>query len=194
MTRRWVIFSLLLVVGATVCADTPRPRRAPRNKDGEYNCTIGGYVTGNGNAVVSGGKVSITATGLKGDDGSSGDLTVSNLALTRDNHFSGTGTVLNRSATFSGRIDVPDDIREHAIKGVRLVATFKSSSGQYGRVIGWVQAYADGPAPNDDDKTPPPSTRPSRPAPGGGTPRPPRTDDDDDDRRAPNRARPRTGR
>lgn len=181
MYRQWIRFVLLVaVVCTTLGADTPRPRRM-RDKNAQYNCRIGGYVTGEGKATVSTSKATISASGLKLDGGGTGDLLFEGLTLTRDNHFSGTGTVVGTTVDVEGRIDQPDDYKETAIKGVRLTATFKNAQGQYGRVVGWVQAYADGPAPSDQPRQPPGSTRPgsgprSGPQP---QPRPPRDDDED---------------
>jgi hypothetical protein len=149
MLRRAFILILLAGVATTVIA---KSRGTPRPKDGDYNFTVAGYVHGSGVGTVGAERLKLTADVTAGD-GAKGELNAANLVL-RNNHFSGTGNVLGEQVTFEGRIDVPSDETERAIRGVRLVCLVKTNDGRYAKLIGYIpsQAQARDKIDDDDDR------------------------------------------
>jgi hypothetical protein len=148
MLRRHPILSfatvVLIVLGVIVWAkDQPRP------STGDYNLSVAGFAKGTGTATVAGTSLSLQAT-IVSEKGEKGQLSASGLTIDK-NHFKGTGTVLGQSATFKGRLDVPDSVDETAIKGVRLVCTVATADGRYLRLAGFIPAQAQAPDPVDDD-------------------------------------------
>jgi len=142
------IVSIVLVGLVAVLALGPTPAAGkPRATAGDYAVAVAGAFKGSGTAKVTGNTVTInaTVTDLKG---ATGALTFS-VTLKKQNHFNVTGMVIGQTATFTGRLDVPDDQKERAIKGVRITSTFKTADGRYGKIIGWVPN--DRRFPNDDN-------------------------------------------
>jgi hypothetical protein len=138
---------MVLVGLLAVSAFAPTPAAGkPRATAGTYTLAVAGGFKGQGTANVTGNTVTInaTVTDLKGVTGA---LTFS-VTLKKQNHFNVTGTVIGQTATFTGRLDVPDDQKERAIKGVRITCTLKTADGRYGKIIGWVPN--DKRFPNDD--------------------------------------------
>jgi hypothetical protein len=139
------ILALLTLIWLTipVIAERGRPS-GPRPKDGNYTLTIAGFIRTNGEVggtTVLGDQVNLEARVVSNRTGQSGMLSAPNLKL-NGSHFSGDGSVLGQGARFNGRIDFPDSDKEHAIRGVRLVCTVKTTSGDYARLIGYVPALA----------------------------------------------------
>lgn len=128
-------------------ADRALAKGKPRPSQGGYTFTVAGYVTGKGNATVAGTSISLQSnvTTASGDKG----LLVCNLTL-KQNHFSGTGTVMGKAATFRGRVDAPDIDDETAIRGVRLACTV-AVDGQYARVVGFIPDQAEARDRIDDE-------------------------------------------
>jgi hypothetical protein len=137
MYRKALILLLLAACATTVIA---RSRSKPREKEGDYNFTVAGYVRGTGTATVSGERIKLQAN-VTTDDGATGELNASSLTL-KSNHFSGTGNLMGEQATFEGRLDVPDNDYEKAIRGVRLACMVKTPAGRYAKLIGYIPSQA----------------------------------------------------
>ncbi|HSI32314.1 MAG: hypothetical protein ACAI43_09640 [Phycisphaerae bacterium] len=143
MIPRWllkftVIGAMLVSLSSDAAPGPKKPR--PRSKDGSYTLTVAGAVKGNGNGTVTGNELKIDADVVT-EGGAKGTMTAT-LKLS-NNHFDGPGTVMGQPATFKGRVDQPPaDTTERELKGVRLTCTFKTASGEYGRVIGNLPAPA----------------------------------------------------
>jgi hypothetical protein len=105
---------------------------APAN----YNIKIAGFVQGSGQAQLNGSSLSITAT-VSQDGGPQCGFTASNLTIDATSHFRGAGTVLGQPITIGGRLDDPQE-SETLLKTRRLVGTFFTADGSYGRVVGYV--------------------------------------------------------
>jgi hypothetical protein len=105
---------------------------APAN----YNIRIAGYVQGSGQAQLNGLNLSITAT-VSQDGFPQGAFTATNLAVDASSHFRGSGTALGQPITIGGRLDDPQE-NETQLKTRRLVGTFFTAGGLYGRVVGYV--------------------------------------------------------
>jgi hypothetical protein len=146
MLRR--ILPILILLALVGLHPDAQGRGKPRAKEGDYNINVGGYVSGNGVAVVSSGKVKLQANVVNSESGAGGELNASNLTL-NGAHFTGTGNILGEQFIFRGRLDFPDPDEEKAIKGVRLVGTFHSADyKKYGRVVGFIPALANAPDPD----------------------------------------------
>lgn len=146
MDRILRILALLTLVWMTipVIADRDGHRHGPRPKDGNYNLTIAGFIRSSGEvsgSTVAGDQVNLQAGVVSAATGEKGTLTAIGLKLDGQ-YFTGDGTVMGESATFNGRIDFPDSEKERAIRGVRLVCTVKTASGNYARLVGYVPALA----------------------------------------------------
>jgi hypothetical protein len=148
MVRKLLILVSLVTFSMVAVADSV-PRGKPRQREGDYNLTVGGDYVGQGTSVVGGDRVKLTAN-VKGPAGSS--ILNANCTI-NGTHFSGTGNVNGNAAVFKGRLDAPDDDQERAIKGVRLVCTFTVTGDgvekTYGRIVGYIPAQA---AAEDDDR------------------------------------------
>src|SRR5258705_8469656 len=70
MYRKAFILLLLAACATTVIA---RSRSKPRQKEGDYNFTVAGYVHGSGTATVSGERIKLQAN-VTTDDGGTGEL------------------------------------------------------------------------------------------------------------------------
>ena len=101
-----------------------------------YRIKIAGYVQGSGQAQLSGSSLSLSAT-VSQDGGSQGAFSATNLTIDASSHFRGTGTALGQSVTIGGRLDDPQE-NETQLKTRRLVGTFFTANGSYGRVVGYV--------------------------------------------------------
>jgi hypothetical protein len=137
MYRKALILLLLATCATTVIA---RARSKPREKEGDYNFTVAGYVRGSGTATVGGERIKLQAN-VTTEDGANGELNASNLTL-KNNHFSGSGNLMGEQATFEGRLDVPDNDYEKAIRGVRLSCLVKTPGGRYAKLIGYIPSQA----------------------------------------------------
>ena len=96
---------------------------------GSYKITFKGCFTGTGNAAVSATKVNINAD-ITDQNGNTSHIVI-HLPL-EDRGFAGTDTILGHSATFSGRVDPPDNTLPHA----RLGCTIVLDSGATARFTG----------------------------------------------------------
>jgi len=153
MKRNLAILFLLML--AMVLPADAKPKGKPRQRDGSYNVSIGGYLKGDGNATVTGDQLQIQIN-VMSDDGAKGLLNAPNLTIV-GTHFSGSGTFQSQKVIFDGRVDAPDDDVEHGIKGVRLTAVVKTLDSKYSRLIGYIPAFAKAPDPpppplDDEDR------------------------------------------
>jgi hypothetical protein len=145
MNRILRILALLTLVWMTIPVVAERGHRGgPRPKDGNYSLTIAGFIRSNGDtpgSTVAGNQINLQARVVSTKNGQAGNLSAIGLKLV-DKYFSGDGTVLGEPARFTGRIDFPDSDKERAIRGVRLVCTVKTASGNYARLVGYIPALA----------------------------------------------------
>lgn len=125
---------LLVMAFALAASATAIAKGKPRPKEGDYPLSVAGVVKGTGYATISGTKLKIQADVTDGA-GRNGNIDAGNLTI-RKNDFNGSGSVMGQAATFTGRIDQPSDADERALRGVRLVCTFKTADGRYGRIVG----------------------------------------------------------
>ena len=152
---------LLLVVLAITVAPTSnaKSRGKPRKSDGTYTLNVAGFVAGQGSAQVTPNvdvKLTLNVTAVRG--GAAGQVSVT-LPLNGAGRFQGDGTILGQPAFFEGRLDVPDDDKERAIRGVRLVCRLRSGT-QYASIVGFIPELADardsidnGEDDNSDDRS-----------------------------------------
>jgi hypothetical protein len=143
MKRNLAILSLLLL--ALVLPADAHPKGKPRQRDGNYNVSVGGYLKGEGTATITGDQLAIQIS-VTSDDGLKGPLNAPNLTIV-GTHFSGSGTFQSQKVSFEGRVDAPDDTVEHGIKGVRLSAVVKTADARYSRLVGFIPALAKAPDP-----------------------------------------------
>jgi hypothetical protein len=104
-----------------------------------YNVLVRGDFTGGGTANASSASVSVSAQ-VTDSTGATGTLTLS--APVVNQRFSGSGSVLGQTVTFSGRID-PADVtaaKGSVLRSPRLVGTFSTQTGRFGRVAGQTSA------------------------------------------------------
>jgi hypothetical protein len=151
MKRKFAILAVFLLA-AMLPADA-RPRGKPRQRDGNYNVSIGGYLKGDGTATINGDHLAIQIS-VTSEDGLKGLLNAPNLTII-GTHFSGSGTFQSQKVSFDGRVDAPDDEVERGIKGVRLSAVVKTADARYSRLVGYIPALAkavDPPPPPDDSE------------------------------------------
>jgi hypothetical protein len=111
----------------------PGPPSAPIRIRGAYNVTFAGDVRGTGLAVVSAKDVKINAT-LKAASGGAAVFSATFPLDPSGYRFKGDGTLDGKSANVSGRMD-PDD-GAAVPRSCRLCATFTSSTGALGRLVG----------------------------------------------------------
>ena len=150
--KRNLAILLVLLLAMVLPADA-KPKGNPRQRDGSYNVSVGGYLKGEGNATVSGDQLQIQIN-VTSDDGAKGSLDAPNLTIV-GTHFSGSGTFQSQKVIFDGRVDAPDNDIEHVIKGVRLTAVVKTLDSRYSRLVGYIPAFAkapDPPPPSDEDR------------------------------------------
>jgi hypothetical protein len=139
MKRILSILGVLLV--ATLASQPGVAGAKQRNGNGNYNLLIGGMFKGTGSASIAGNKIRFEGN-VTDIDGVNGELNCT-VQLKKDNHFiSDTGNVNGKKAAFAGRLDTPDEVNERAIRGVRVICTFRTEDGRYGKIMGWI--------PNDD--------------------------------------------
>ncbi|MDB5324386.1 MAG: hypothetical protein JWN40_6017 [Phycisphaerales bacterium] len=150
MKRNLAILALLLL--ALMLPADANPKGKPRQREGNYNVSIGGYLKGDGMATIAGDQLAIQIN-VMSEDGAKGPLSAPNLTIV-GTHFSGSGTFQSQKVSFEGRVDAPDNDVERGIKGVRLSAVVKTADARYSRLVGYIPALAkvvDPPPPNDDD-------------------------------------------
>lgn len=121
----------LLVTVVLMSAATWSAAGPPAHDTGAYDVRVRGRYTGEGHAAVGAHSVTITAR-VKDEDGNEGTLVAPNLRVQKG-RFSGAGTIMGKSVTLSGRIDVPDG---ELVKVARLTCTYTTSDGQRGRAVG----------------------------------------------------------
>ena len=80
---------------------------ADSTTDGHYMVYVRGAWSGQGDATVSGGTVTITAT-VRSGSGQTGSLVISSLPIDGSNHFNGTGTIIGVAIKVDGRVQPPD--------------------------------------------------------------------------------------
>jgi len=131
MKRNLAILFLLLL--AMVLPADAKPKGKPRDRDGSYNVSIGGYLKGDGNATVSGDQLQIQIN-VTSEDGLKGTLSAPGLTIV-GTHFSGSGTFQTQKVIFDGRVDAPDNDVEHGIKGVRLTAEIIAMNTRRGEYV-----------------------------------------------------------
>ena len=140
MARNLSILSLIVLALTLAPTSNARGRGKLRNSEGTYTLKIAGYVAGQGNADVSsdtGVKLTLHVAEAQGGRGEKVEV---NLPL-KGNRFGGTGNILGTPATFQGRLDVPDDSKERALRGVRMICHI-TSNNRYARVIGFIPELA----------------------------------------------------
>lgn len=150
MKRNLAILAVFLL--AVMLPADAKPKGKPRQREGNYNVSIGGYLKGDGTATIAGDQLAIQID-VTSEDGIKGPLSAPNLTII-GTHFSGSGTFQSQKVSFEGRVDAPDDDVERGIKGVRLSAVVKTGDGRYSRLVGYIPALAkvvDPPPPVDDD-------------------------------------------
>jgi hypothetical protein len=100
-----------------------------------YNIFVRGDYVGTGTATVSTSSVQITAQ-VTDSTGNTGTLTAS--APVVNQRFAGTGTAINRSITFNGRVDPADASAApgSVLRSQRLVGTFSTTDSHFGRIAG----------------------------------------------------------
>jgi hypothetical protein len=115
-----------------VCAAAGhRGREAPESTLGAYKLEFRGSLTGSGTAAVSANGITITAV-VRDDTGNGSSFVAPNLPL-QGGRFMGTGTATGGlPVELSGRVDVPSD----TVRAARIVATFSTSKGKLGRMVG----------------------------------------------------------
>lgn len=138
---------ILLALALVVAPDSTAVPRKKRPSDGTYTLKVAGYIRGQGNAVVTSGQdVRLTLVVARVNPPRSavaaGSVTVTLKPKTPgNNHVVGDQVLLGKLVHFEGRLDVPDDAKERAIRGVRLVCRIRSPDG-YASVIGYIPALA----------------------------------------------------
>ena len=146
---RWRLLSILVLVLVVASALSPTfVDGKPRNAGGTFSIIVAGAYRGHGTAVIKGKRIRIDAS-VKDINGVGGKLNA-DCKVDRNHFQTESGNVIGKQATFTGRIDIPDDTRERAIRGVRLTGTFKTKEGHYGKVIGWIEGNNE--MPIDDDR------------------------------------------
>jgi hypothetical protein len=141
MARKAAILILLALACVTPVDGKNKTQGAPRNKNGQYNFTVAGFARGQGTAAVLGGTITLAAN-VTDPAGGKGQLVTAGPLRIKENHFVGKGTILGRSATIEGRLDVPSDDHERAIRGVRLVCMVKTPDGTYSKLVGFIPSQA----------------------------------------------------
>jgi len=101
--RRFI--TLLCTLGVTALCPIVLGQSATDGQ-GHYAIYVRGYWSGQGDATVTAGTVTITAN-VQISTGQTGTLVISNLPLAA-NHFSGTGTVMGVVVNVDGRVQAPD--------------------------------------------------------------------------------------
>jgi hypothetical protein len=153
MARRTSILILLALMVTLSPASTAKTRKKPRPAGGTYTLEVAGYLRGDGSAVVTPGQgvqLSLFVAREAGGGASPVNVTLKYLQGAGNSHVAGDQTIFGKPAHFEGRVDVPDDEKELAIRGVRLVCRIRSADGKYASVIGWVKALAE--AEDDIDR------------------------------------------
>jgi hypothetical protein len=107
----------------------------PRPCEGTYNVLIRGDYQGSGTATVSGNAVQITAQ-VTDSHGTHGTFSFSGPMVNQ--RFKGTGSMMESTASVSGRVDSIDNSasRGSILKTNRLVSTVSTSSGHFARIAG----------------------------------------------------------
>ena len=104
--------------------DDGRNRRQDRSKNGSYDATLVGFLSGSGTAEVGDDHVMLKVDVID-SNGIVGKL-VADLPANGP-YFSGQGTCFGQSVSVNGRLD--------AAKASRLAATFYLSNGRTGRIV-----------------------------------------------------------
>jgi hypothetical protein len=126
---RFVLILLAIAaVAPAIAAAAPGP---PPKTTGAYDVNVRGYYTGTGHAAVGAKSITITVR-VKDEAGNAGNLVVPSLRI-EDGRFSGTGTIMGKPVTLSGRIDAPDG---EVVKAARLTCTLGTLDGKHARVVG----------------------------------------------------------
>jgi hypothetical protein len=130
-TRGLLAASLLVLPSLVLPSVVHGVGKQPKKTDGLYAVFVNGSCTGRGTATVLKKVIAVVATaedarGVKG-------LVVATLVLDGD-HFRGVGTVIDRPATFFGRLDGYDGDKH--FRGARLLCNYTDARGHSGRVVG----------------------------------------------------------
>ena len=104
----------------------------PERTNGAYKITFAGYLQGSGTATVSGEHLIITGS-VKPPSGRSVNFQVQ-CDMDKD-RFKGAGDAGGMQLDIEGRVD-PADPAGRVVSGARLVATYETSDGHHGRIVG----------------------------------------------------------
>ena len=145
MARKLFILTLLAVAISVAPSSDAKTRNKPRKSDGTYSLKVAGFYTGSGNAMVTPGSIQLSLTLSPEQGGKSSALGVT-MSLA-NNRFVGDTTAFGKAIHLEGRLDVPDDEKERALRGVRLVCRMRIVTPEnpiynYASVIGFVPALA----------------------------------------------------
>src|SRR4051812_16663756 len=154
MVRKLFILTLLLAAISVAPNSDAKSRSKPRRSDGTYSLNVAGFYTGTGKAQVTSGSVHLTLSLSPEAGGRSNSVDVT-MALTA-NRFTGETTAFGKAIHLEGRLDVPDDDKERALRGVRLVCrlrivTPENPTYNYASVIGFVPDVPRDAIDNGDD-------------------------------------------
>ena len=138
--------TLILVVLALTLApvSTAKSRAKPRKSDGNYTLKVGGYLVGQGTAEVKAGSGVKLKLDIASDRGGKPERVEISMPLS-GTRFLGDAKVLGKPAHFQGRIDIPDDDKERALRGVRLVCRIRTTDDRedkFAYVVGFVPELA----------------------------------------------------
>lgn len=141
MARKFLILTLLAAAITLAPASDAKSRNKPRKSDGSYNLKVAGFYTGSGNATVAPGSVRLTLT-LSPESGGRSNFVDVTMSLA-SNRFIGDTNAFGKAIHLEGRIDVPDDDKERALRGVRLVCRMRIVTPEnpiynYASVIGYI--------------------------------------------------------
>jgi len=145
MARKLFILTLLVAAITVAPTSDAKSRNKPRRSDGSYNLKVAGFYNGWGNATVAPGSVHLTLTLSPEAGGKSNGLDVT--MTLANNRFIGNTSAFGKAIHLEGRLDVPDDEKERALRGVRLVCRMRIVTPEnpiynYASVIGFVPALA----------------------------------------------------
>ena len=133
--RIMVMLALLFTSVAPAPVDaSPSPSTAPATSE-EFEATVRGSYVGAGKLQVTGRKI-IFSIDVKDRSGTACVLRVRPLIVV-NGRFKGFGEVNGQVLTIAGRLDAAD--AAGPVKTQRLMATFKTDSGEVGRVVAFVR-------------------------------------------------------
>jgi hypothetical protein len=102
---------------------------------GSYTVMVAGHWSGTGKATITGSSMALV-TPVTDESGKPKTLTVANLTIQSNNHFTGTGDINGSPVTVTGRLEPKAPDANGNIKGWRIIATFHDASGMFGALVG----------------------------------------------------------